>query len=230
MRSVKAIFSKQLRDMFKNRTVLIQFVVFPLVAFAFTEIVAKPNGSIPDSMFVTMFASIYAGVTVLTTTAGTIAEDRERKSLRFLIMAGMKPYQYMLGVGGVMIAASLLVAVVFGATGGFHGVNFVRFVVVLVLGSVASSLLGATLGIVSKNQQAAAAMAMPLGMILGFTPLLAMFSQTVKKLFCIFYTMQVDMLVSDFSADFTTPATVIIVNIAVFAALFAFAYNKKGLS
>ncbi|MCL1964449.1 MAG: ABC transporter permease, partial [Firmicutes bacterium] len=95
MRSIKAIFSKQLRDILKNRMVLIQFIVFPLVAFVFTQIVAKPNAELDDSMFVTMFAGIYAGMTVLGTTAGIIAEDRERRSLRFLVMAGVKPYQYM---------------------------------------------------------------------------------------------------------------------------------------
>jgi len=229
MRSVKAIFAKQLRDIFKNRMVLIQFIVFPLVAFVFTEMVAKPNADIPDSMFVAMFAGIYAGMSVLSTTANFIAEDRERKSLRFLVMAGVKPYQYLLGIGGVMMAASLVVSVVFGLMGGFGGADFVRFAAVVLLGSAASTLLGATVGIISKNQQSAAAMAMPIGMILGFTPMLAQFSGTVQKVFGVFYTMQVNTLVNDFSAGFTKPFLIILANIAVFAALFVLAYRKKGL-
>jgi len=229
MRSIKAIFIKQLRDILKNRMVLIQFIVFPLVAFIFTEMVSKPNPDIPDSMFVTMFAGIYAGMSVLSTTANFIAEDRERKSLRFLVMAGVKPYQYLLGIGGVMMAASLLVSVVFGLMGGFGGMDFVRFVAVVLLGSAASALLGATVGVISKNQQSAAAMAMPLGMILGFTPMLGLFSDTVQKVFGVTYTMQVNTLVNDFSAGFTRPFLIILANIAVFAALFVLAYKKKGL-
>jgi len=229
MRSTKAIFFKQLLDIFKNKMVLIQFIVFPLVAFVFTEMVAKPNLDISDSMFVTMFAGIFAGMSVLSTIANFIAEDRERKSLRFLVMAGVKPYQYMLGIGGVMMAASLVVSVVFGLIGGFGGMDFVRFIVVLLLGSIASTLLGATVGIISKNQQSAAAMAMPLGMILGFTPMLALFSGTVQKIFGIFYTMQVNTLVNDFSASFAKPALIILANIVVLAVLFVLAYNRKGL-
>ncbi|MCL2336828.1 MAG: hypothetical protein FWC60_05355, partial [Firmicutes bacterium] len=66
-------------------------------------------------------------------------------------------------------------------------------------------------------------------MILGFTPMLAMFNETVKKVFGVFYTLQVDTLVNDFSAGFIKPALIILANVAVFAVLFAFAYTKKGL-
>ncbi|MCL2339964.1 MAG: ABC transporter permease [Actinomycetia bacterium] len=229
MNSIRAIFIKQGLDILKNRMVLLQFIVFPLVALVFTQMVAKPNADIPDSMFVTMFAGIYAGMSVLSTTANFIAEDRERKSLRFLVMAGVKPYQYLLGIGGVMLAASLVVSLVFGLMGGFQGVDFIRFVMVVLLGSIASTLLGATVGIIAKNQQSAAALAMPLGMVLGFTPMLGQFSDIVQKVFGIFYTMQVNSLVSDFSASFTQPLLIILANIAIFAVLFALAYRKKGL-
>jgi len=226
---IRAIFFKQLKDIIKNRMVLIQFVIFPLVAFVFTELVALPSPDIPDSMFVTTFAGIFAGMTVLTTTAGIIAEDRERKSLRFLVMAGVKPYQYILGIGGVLLVCSLVVSIVFGLMGGFGGLDFLKFVVALMLGSVASMLLGGAIGMVSKNQQAATALAMPLGMVLGFTPMLALFNAGVQKVFGIFYTMQVNTLVSDFAAGFMKPALIILANVAVLAVLFVLAYNKKGL-
>ena len=229
MRSIQAIFIKQLQDILKNGMVLIQFIVFPLVALVFTILVAKPSSDIPDNMFVTVFAGIYAGMTVLTTIAGMIAEDREHKSLRFLIMAGVKPHEYLLGIGGVMMLLSLLVTVVFGLMGGFSGWDFAQFTGALLLGSVASVLLGATIGIISKNQQAATATAMPIGMILGFTPMLAMFNETVKDVTSIFYTMQVDALVNDFAAGFAKSALVILANVAVFAVLFMLAYRLKGL-
>ena len=107
--------------------------------------------------------------------------------------------------------------------------DFIRFIIVMMLGSVASTLLGAAIGIVSKNQQSAAAIAMPVGMILGFTPMLALFSDTVQKVFSVFYTMQVNTLLNDFDAGFTKPALIVLANIAVFAVLFALAYKKKGL-
>lgn len=40
-RRVKAIMKKQIKDTFKNKTILLQFILFPLTAVLFTEFVAK---------------------------------------------------------------------------------------------------------------------------------------------------------------------------------------------
>ena len=229
MRGTKAIFIKQTLDIFKNSMVMIQFVVFPIVAFVMTELVAKADDAIPDNMFITVFAPIFAGMSLLITTASIIAEDRERKSLRFLVMAGVKPYEYMMGIGGVILTAGLLVSVVFGVMGGFEGIVFIKFICVMLLGSVASVLLGATIGIISKNQQAATALGMPVAMILGFNPMITMFNKNAEKIFSIFYTQQVNTLINDSSVNLIKPVLIILANIAVLIVLFTLAYKKKGL-
>jgi len=229
MRNARAIFTKQVLDLLKNYMVLIQYIIFPLVALVFTELVAKADDTIPDSLFVTMFAGIFSGMTLVSTTVSIIAEDRERKSLRFLIMAGVRPSEYLLGIGGVVLCASLVVSVAFALMGAFAGREFVVFVSVMVLASVASILLGATIGILSKNQQAATAVGMPIAMILGFGPMIAMFNETAGKVFGIFYTQQMSVITSDFSASLTKPLLIILANIAVLLVLFMVAYKKKGL-
>jgi ABC-2 type transport system permease protein len=229
MRSIKAVFIKHALDIFKNRMVLIQFAVFPIIAFAMTELVAKADDTIPDTMFVTMFAAIFAGRIMLTTTAGIIAEDKEHKSLGFLIMAGVKPYEYLLGMGGVLLCASLIVSCVFALMGGFGGRGILLFLSVMMLGSTASILLGTSIGILSKNQQAATAIGMPVAMILGFCPIFTMFNDTAKKIFSIFYTQQMGVVVNDFSADIVNSILIILSNIAVLTVLFTLVYKNKGL-
>ncbi|MDR0373557.1 MAG: ABC transporter permease [Nitrososphaerota archaeon] len=229
MRSAKAIFIKQLQDTFKNRMILIQFAMFPIMAFVMTELVAKANDGIPNNMFVTMFAAIFVGMTPLVMTNSAIAEDREHKSLRFLVMAGVKPYEYLLGIGGFVLVVCSLASVVFGLIGGFAGMEFVKFVSVLILGSVASILLGSIIGILSKNQQAATAVGTPVFMILAFTPMIASFNETIEKAADIFYTQQINVLVNDFSVGVTKPFLIIMANIAILLVLFILAYKKKGL-
>ncbi|MCL2632007.1 MAG: ABC transporter permease [Coriobacteriia bacterium] len=230
MRSAKAIFIRQATDLFKNRLVMVQYIIFPVVAFIFTEMVAKADESIPDYMFVSMFAAIFAGMTLVATTAGVIAEDRENKSLRFLIMAGVKPHEYLLGIGGVILAASFLVSLAFALMGGFSAANFARFLTIMMLSSTASILLGASIGMLVRNQQAATAIGMPVAMILGFGPMLAMFNTTVEKIFSFFYTQQLNVVANDFTVDLTKPITIVLVNIAFLLVLFTVAYRKKGLS
>jgi len=248
MRSIKAIFVKQARDALKNKGVLIQFLIFPIMAYIMTEMVAKPSEDIPNTIYVTMFAAMFAGMTPLVMTAISIAEDREYKSLRFLAMAGVKPYEYLLGVGGFVLFVCALVSVVFSLIGGFVGMEMLRFVSALIIGSGASMLLGASIGILSKNQQSATAISTPIFMILAFVPMLALFNETLQKVAGVLYTQQINEIVgglsfeainnataevgemvSEASVDVTKAYLIILANVAVFLILFVFAYKKKGL-
>jgi ABC-2 type transport system permease protein len=180
-------------------------------------------------MFVTMFAAMFVGMTPLMMVIGAIAEDREHKSLRFLVMAGVKPHEYLLGIGGFVLLICSLVSVVFGLIGGFTGIELVKFIAVLIIGSIASELLGAIIGIVSKNQQAATALGTPVFMVLAFSPMIAQFNETVKKVTSVFYTQQVNILVNHSSANIAKPFLIIAANIVVLVILFMVVYRKKGL-
>ena len=230
MRSAKTIFIKQAIDMFRNPMVLVMFVIFPVVALIMTELVAKSNDDIPNNMFVTMMAAIFAGMGLITSMAGIIAEDIERKSLRFLVMAGVKPHEYLLGTGGFILLAGTVTSVIFALIGDFTAVEFIKFLAVMITGAAASIILGAAIGMLSKNQQSATSLGMPAAIILGFTPMIAGFNQTVEKAASILYTQQLNVIVNDFSANFAKALAVIGVNIAVLVVLFVLAYKKKGLS
>jgi ABC-2 type transport system permease protein len=229
MRSAKEIFIKQAKDIFRNPMMLVQFIIFPAVAFIMTELVTKSNEDIPSNMFVTMMAAIFAGMALITSAAGVIAEDKERKSIRFLVMAGVKPHEYLLGTGGFILLAGLIVSVAFGFIGTFTGTEFVKFITVMAGSVAASIMLGASIGMLSKNQQAATAAAVPAAFILGFAPMIASFNPTVEKVANVLYTQQLNVIVNDFSANFTQAMTVIGINVAVLLIYFVFAYTKKGL-
>lgn len=229
MRSIRAIFIKQAKDMCKNPMVLVQFVVYPAVAFLMTELIAKSNPDIPGNMFVTMMAPIFSGMALILSMSGVIAEDVERKSLRLLVMAGVKPHEYLLGTGGFILLAGIVVSGVFGLIGNFTHYELAKFLTVMVTGIAASILLGAIIGMLAKNQQTATAIATPIAMILGFTPMIAQFNETVRSAASILYTQQLNVIVNDFSASFINAVTVIGVNILILLILFVLAYRRKGL-
>ena len=229
MRSIKAIFIKQAKDMIKNPSVLVMFIVFPAVALIMTELIAKSNQDIPNNMFVTMMAAIFAGMGLVTSSCAVIAEDIERKSLRFLIIAGVKPHQYLIGTGGFFLIAGAITSVVFALIGDFTIIETIKFLSVMMAGSATSIVLGALIGMLSKNQQAATALSMPIAVIIGFTPMVASFSETVEKYASILYTQQINVIVNDFSANFAQALMVIGINIVVLLMLFIITYRKKGL-
>ena len=229
MRSAKAIFLKQAKDMFKNPMVLVMFIIFPVVALIMTQLIAKVNDDISNNMFVTMMSAIFAGMGLVTAASAVISEDIERKSLRFLIIAGVKPHQYLLGTGGFFLLAGTVTSVFFALIGDFTSLETVKFLTIMITGTASSIILGMAIGMFSKNQQAATSLGMPVAVIIGFVPMIATFNETIEKIASVLYTQQINIIVNDFSISLFKPLLVIASNIAVFTVLFVLAYKKKGL-
>jgi ABC-2 type transport system permease protein len=227
---MKAIFLKQAKDMLKNPMVLVIFIVFPAVALIMTYFVPIPeNDFVSENMFVTMMAAIFAGMGLITAASDVIAEDIERGSLRFLVIAGVKPHQYLLGTGGFFLLAGTVTSIIFALIGSFSGMEFIKFLVIMVTGTATSITLGTVIGMWSKNRQAATSLGMPVALIVGFTPMIASFNETVEKFAGVLYTQQINVIVNDFSASLVRPLLVVASNIAVLVFLFIVAYKKKGL-
>jgi ABC-2 type transport system permease protein len=229
MRIAKSIFTKQAKDISKNPMALVMFLLFPAVALIMTLLVERSNEDIPPNMFVIMMAAIFAGMGLITVVSDVIAEDIERKSLRFLVIAGVKPHQYLLGIGGFFLAAGAVASVAFALIGDFTFNETMKFLAIMIPGVAASVLLGATIGISSKNRQAATSLGMPAAMIVGFTPMIAAFNETIERFAFFLYTQQINVIVNDFSQSILQPLLVITANIAVLTVLFVLAYKKKGL-
>ena len=228
MRIVKAIFSKQAKDMFKNPMVLVMFLVFPVTAFMVTAFMPD-NELMPPNMIVNQMAAIFAGMGLITASSGVISEDIERRSLRFLIIAGVKPHQYLIGTSGVFLLAGAVTSGIFVLIGEFSGVEIAKFLAVMISGTAASILLGTVIGMWSKNSQTATSLGMPVAMLVGFTPMLAQFNETIETIASVLYTQQINVVTGDFNAGLFRPLTVVFANITVFVLLFIIAYKKKGL-
>jgi len=246
MNSTKAVFKKQLKDLRSNAEVLVQFIIFPVVAFAMTQLIVRGDSEVVDlaaaglndNMFITMMAAMFVGMALIPFVAGIVAEDREKKSLRFMVMAGVKPPAYLLGVGGVILFASLFPSLAFVIIGRFMGAEFWIFIALLMSGAVASTILGLTIGMLSKNQQAATGLAMPLALILGFGPMVAQFNEPIGRFLGFLYTQQLNVVMDSFySVSGYQPEArmlwgsfgVIWGNIAAMVVLFSIVFAKKGL-
>ena len=244
MRNIKAIFKKQLKGTIKSPEILIQFIIFPLIAFLMSIIVVTDFEGVPEDIaaaitanmpnMVTMQATIFAGMGLITVIAGIVAEDIEKKSLRFLMMAGVKPGSYLLGVSGVIFFASFFTSVAFSFIGEFRGVDFWIFTGAMMSGVTGSIVLGATIGILTKNQQSASGLALPIAIVLGFGPMMAQFNETLARYLHIFYTQQLNVVANYLSTGGGETAlwqsfAIMWANVAVLGLLFAIAYAKRGL-
>jgi len=261
MNAIKAIFIKQLNDFPKNVSIAGMFIMYPVIAWVLSSFIGGggetyyEQAAMQDQadMMVMQFAMIFVGMTPLIMIANAIAEDNEYKSLRFLVTAGVKPVQYLVGLMLFTIIASVLPLLAFGFIANLEGQALLTFMGLGMIGVFASSVLGAVIGLFSKNVQQCAAIYTPIMMVLAFVPFLSVFSEAVARVGQFIFTGQIFMSLTELVFGYEgvvggyndygvfVPGAfpmysgmgfsliVVGANGLLFLVLFVLAYRKKGL-
>lgn len=225
MKRMHAVLNKQIKDILKNKTVLIQFVLFPVIAVIMENSITM---GIPDGYFAILFATMYVGMAPLTAMSEIISEEKEKNTLRVLLMANVKAGEYLIGVGLGIFLSCMPGAAVLGIAGKFKGQKFAEFMLIMALGILISMLLGAAIGILSRNQMTATSVTVPVMMVFSFLPMLAQFNDKIAAVSKYTYSQQISNYISaavKFPHDGVN-AAVILGNVAVFALLFLAAYRR----
>ncbi|MDE7247736.1 MAG: ABC transporter permease [Lachnospiraceae bacterium] len=230
MHNITAIFKKQVKDTIQNKTVLIQFIMFPLLTLVMSQTITIEG--MPENFFVNLFATMYIGMAPLTSIAAVIAEEKEKNTLRVLMMSNVKPYEYLAGVGSYIWFACMLGAGIICAAGGFVLRESLIFMIIMAVGILASLLIGAAIGIWSKTQMMATSVTVPVMMIFSFMPMLSMFNDTIAKIAQFIFSQQVNIMLTQVNTLRPEVGNVCIVvtNMVIFTVLFTFAYKKCGLA
>ena len=229
IKHINAILWKQIKDTLKNKTILIQFVMFPAMTLIMENAV-KMEG-MPEHFFATLFAVMYMGMAPLTAMASIISEEKEKNTLRVLRMANVKPAEYLVGVGIYIWVICMIGACVIGVAGKYSGSELYRFICIIGIGMLVSVLIGAAIGTWSKNQMMATSITVPVMMVFSFLPMLSMFNDGIAKTAKITYSQQINILlnqIGQMEVKFEQ-AGVILINTVLAVVLFAIAYRKTGL-
>lgn len=229
MHNITAIFKKQLKDTLKNMTILIQFILFPVLTHIMSSAVRIEG--MPENFFVTLFATMYTGMAPLTSIAAVVAEEREQNTLRVLFMSNVKPWEYLLGISGYIWLMCMAGALVICAAGSYTPRERVIFMAVMALGISSFLLIGMAIGAFSKTQMMAASLSIPIMMIFSFLPMLSMFHTGIAKIARFTYSEQISRMLGQVRTLRLEAENVCIlaVNIFLFAALFFLAYRRCGL-
>lgn len=226
MRHILAILWKQVKDTFKNKTILIQFVMFPVMTVIMENAIKIDN--MPEHFFANLFAVMYIGMAPLTSMSAIISEEKEKNTLRVLHMSNVKAVEYFIGNAIYIWSICMLGSLVIGLAGGYSGEILVKFMLVMAVGHLISTMLGAAIGAFSTNQMMATSITIPVMMVFSFLPMLSMFNDTIGKFAKIFYSQQLHLLISqlnDFKVS-TECVIVMCVNIILITGIFALGYQR----
>ena len=227
MRNIGVIIKKQVKDTIKNKTVLIQFVMFPVLTLIFENVINIPD--MPELFFTKLFSVMYMGMAPLTAVAAIIAEEKEKNTLRVLTMANVKPWEYLAGIGIYVWTICMAGAGVMATTLPSEDIPF--YLGVMAAGFIISIAVGACIGVIASNQMAATSMSLPVMLIFSFMPMLAMFNDKIEKIATVFYTQQIRELLGNMSFDGMKTETmfVVAINALLALAIFFVAFKRKGL-
>lgn len=229
MKNICAIFLKQVSEILKNKTILIQFLMFPVLVIVMENAVKMED--MPEHFFAKLFAVMFVGMAPLTCMAAIISEEKEKNTLRVLMMSNVKPAEYLVGIGAYVFVMCAFGTAVFAAVGGYGGVGLAMFVGVMSVGIILSELTGAVIGVFSRNQMTATSITVPVMMIFSFLPMLSMFNDTIKTVARVTYSQQISELINGIEISEMTAESVIIIsiNFVLAVVLFTAAYRRRGL-
>lgn len=229
MKNISVIFLKQLKDTLKNKAILIQFVMFPIMAVIMENTVKFED--MPEKFFVKPFSVMFVGMAPLTCISAIISEEKEKNTLRTLMMSNVKPLEYLCGIGGYVWLMCMAGTAVFAVCGGFTGVSLVKFVAVMAAGVILSELIGGVIGIFSKNQMSATSVTVPVMMIFSFLPMLSMFNDKIEKVANLTYTQHLSVLINGLGTSSIEAKNLLIpaINLLIAAVLFVAAFKKRGM-
>ena len=226
MRHIVAILWKQMKDTFKNKAILIQFLMFPVMTIIMENAMKIDN--MPKHFFANLFAVMYIGMAPLTSMSAIISEEKEKNTLRVLHMSNVKAPEYFAGNALYIWSLCMLGSVVIGLAGGYQGEALIKFMLVMAVGHLISTMLGATIGAFSKNQMMATGISVPVMMVFSFLPMLSMFNETIKSVAKVFYSQQLNLLIGSVQdLKIGTECIVVMgINVVLIGGAFALAYGR----
>ncbi len=226
MRHIYAIFWKQCKDTLKNKAILLQFILFPVITIIMENAISIQD--MPEHFFANLFSTMYIGMAALVSISTIISEENEKGTLKVLRLSNVKSFEYLLGNSIYILTFCMIGSLIMGLTSGYAGTNLLYFMIIMLIGHIFSILIGASIGVICKNQMKATSMSLPIMMIFSLVPMLSNFNNTIKSIGKFIFTEQLYMYLNDlpnFNITFES-GIILLCNFILIITIFIYSYKK----
>jgi hypothetical protein len=228
-RRIKAVFKKQFLDKGGLRAALFQVMFYPVLLFMFSLSGEKES----TVALVLSLAPMLIGSSPMLLVYNIVREDKNSGTLRALMLASVKPIEYMIGISAFLITITTCSSIVIGMIGELGGFSLVQFVISSMMGSTLTVMLGCALSLRKNSKTNAIMLINVISVINGFIPMLEMFYPSIYKVTKFWYTQQVkNIILSIYSKDyseFSFSFAMIFINLIVFIGAFLLIYRKNRI-
>lgn len=219
------LFRTRVKDTLKNMEVLLLFFIFPVIALIIQKTMGVSAG-MGGAFFIGVFGVMHCAFAPTMVMASLVAEEKEKHTLKVLLFANVSLREYLISTGGFVCLVTMLTSGIFLASGGIEIERIPLFLLYMCIGSIVSVLLGGCIGFYADSHTAANGIAVPIGMIFAFLPMLASFNEGIRKVADYTYGQQVGMILS--GSDISIRGNIIIAaNMLLFIVLAFFLYKRN---
>lgn len=235
MRKLSAIIEVKSKALFSKN-----FIIMPIFSLGFTFLMqviyeqASGGSDTLNAYALALGMLMNISMTGIYCTAATLAEEKEKNTLRTLMTSSVTGLEFFLGslIPIVLMSAVVNVLCVFIVQLAMTPVQWAAYLAITTIASVIAAVVGMILGIFAKNQVTASTITTPAVLVFMMIPMFTEFSETLEKISGLIFTGIAFDAIANISGGL--PATDI-KGIAVLAAelllsviLFLILYRKNG--
>ncbi|PNV64391.1 hypothetical protein C2L80_12155 [Rubneribacter badeniensis] len=234
LRKTSALLGKDMKDLVKNPTVLLGCLLPVGFIALYSQTMGDASGEAADAarhQFLTMALFMTVGMTGCMTALYTIAEEKEKHTLRTLMLANVSAAQVIASRAVVSLTAIVVAQAACFAVLRAPIDLLAPYLLLGILSGLPVVMLSLVLGLASRDQMTAGVYSVPL-ILVAFLPMFAPLNETLAKAtpYCPTGGAQELLnLAADgalFTADALQPLVVTLVWVAVGAAALALLYKR----
>jgi len=233
IRRVNALIKKEMKDFIKNKNVSI-ICLLPVVY----ELIAINAGKLGDIMpkIDMLNMGLNMNLTLVSTFAISmmIAEEKEKNTVRTLMLSSVSPVEFLLGKALLIILFSVITNIIMYLIIGMDIQYIGHYTLWSTLVVLTMVQIGGIIGLISPNQMSTSVVGMPVLVVFLIIPLLAPLNNIFERIALLLPNYSVQVILNNLingkgSISFTYNILVILVWILIAAIVLAYTYSKKGL-
>jgi len=237
IRRVNALFKKEIKDLGKNMNILLMCTLPIIFSIIYSKMLGG-NTSIghPEKIDILIMCLGMNLVLVCSfVIAMLIAEEKEKNTLRTLMLSAVSPWEFLAGKALITLLVSVIINVAMFFIVGVNIQYLGQYILLTTLVIFSMIGIGAVIGIIAPNQMATGVVGMPVLMIFYMMPLFAEMNKTITKISEFLPNYNLSLLLKNvvkgtpLPRGYTFSISLILLWILIAAIAFAYTYNKKGL-
>ncbi|APC79792.1 ABC transporter permease [Clostridium botulinum] len=237
IRRINALLKKEIKDFAKNMNVSVMYLLPIMFSIIYSKLLG--NNSSNDVMNRINILILCVGMNISLISSMVIsmliAEEKEKNTLRTLILSAVSPWEFLTGKVLITFLVSEVINIVIFFSIGCDIQYLGKYILITTLVLFSMIEIGAIIGIISPNQMATGVFSMPVVMIFFVIPAFAKANKTIEAIVKLLPSYHMNIMIArlfkgeTFGIESTRSIAIILAWIIIALIAFAFTYSRRGL-